>query len=441
VKRQTFTLAALLAVALLALTACGSDKKSSSGATNAENPTDVAGRGSMVGVWTGDEQKHFQAVLNGFKAKYPNVNVTYRSTGDNTPTVLSTAVQGGNPPDLAAVSQPGLVNDFQKKGSLKPMNFARDTVLANYPEDIEKLGEINGNLYGLIIKAANKSTVWYNVKSYNDAGVKPADDWETFRDNGETIHASGVPAYSIGGADGWTLTDLFENIYLRQAGPDKYDQLTKHQIKWTDPSVKKALSTMAEVLGDSENMVGGTSGALQTDFPTSVSNVFSTSPKGAQVIEGDFVPGVVASSNSLKPTTGYNVFAFPSVDGSGATVVGGGDELMMFRDTPAIRALVSYLATGEAQSIWAKLGGYSAPAKTVPASAYPDAITRTTATAIGKAKTFRFDLSDLQPASFGGTVGQGEFKIFQDFLKSPSNVNGIAQSLESAAAKAYAAGK
>ena len=239
--------------------------------------------------------------------------MTYRSTGDNTPTVLSTAVQGGNPPDLAAVSQPGLVNDFQKKGALKPMNFARDTVLANYPADIEKLGEINGNLYGLIIKAANKSTVWYNVKAYDDAGVKAADDWETFRDNGETIHASGVPAYSIGGADGWTLTDLFENIYLRQAGADKYDQLTKHQIKWTDPSVKKALTTMGEILGDSENMVGGTSGALQTDFPTSVSNVFTTSPKGAQVIEGDFVPGVVASSNSLKPTTGYNVFAFPSI--------------------------------------------------------------------------------------------------------------------------------
>ena len=179
-KRQSLTLAALLAVALLALTACGS-KKSSSGATTAEGSTDVSGKVSMVGVWTGDEQKHFQAVLDGFKEKYPNVNVTYRSTGDNTPTVLSTAVQGGNPPDLAAVSQPGLVNDFQKKGALKPMDFARDTVLANYPADIEKLGEINGNLYGLIIKAANKSTVWYNVKTYDDAGVKPADDWETFR--------------------------------------------------------------------------------------------------------------------------------------------------------------------------------------------------------------------------------------------------------------------
>src|SRR3954447_7926304 len=62
-------------------------------------------------------------------------------------------------------------------------------------------------------------------------------------------------------------------------------------------------------------------------------------------------------------------------------------------------------------------------------------------TAVGKAKAFVFDLSDLQPASFGATVGQGEFKIFQDFLKNPSNAAGIAKSLESSAAKAYKSGK
>ena len=46
--------------------------------------------------------------------------------------------------------------------------------------------------------------------------------------------------------------------------------------------------------------------------------------------------------------------------------------------------------------------------------------------AIARAQVFRFDMSDLQPAAFGGTVGQGEWKLFQDFLKNPSNVDGIA---------------
>ena len=57
--------------------------------------------------------------------------------------------------------------------------------------------------------------------------------------------------------------------------------------------------------------------------------------------------------------------------------------------------------------------------------------------ALADVDTFRFDLSDLQPAEFGGTVGQGLFKLFQDFLKNPKDVDGIAQQMEDAAAKAY----
>ena len=42
---------------------------------------------------------------------------------------------------------------------------------------------------------------------------------------------------SVAGQDGWTLTDWFENVYLSQAGPEKYDALAAHEIKWTDPTV------------------------------------------------------------------------------------------------------------------------------------------------------------------------------------------------------------
>ena len=49
-------------------------------------------------------------------------------------------------------------------------------------------------------------------------------------------------ARSIGGADGWTLTDLFENIYLRTFGKAKYDSLSVHKIEWTDGSVTIALT-------------------------------------------------------------------------------------------------------------------------------------------------------------------------------------------------------
>ncbi len=137
------------------------------------------------------------------------------------------------------------------------------------------------------------------------------------------------------------------------------------------------------------------------------------------VFEGDFVQGVILDSTKAQPETGFNQFAFPSIDGSAPSVVGGGDTLITFKDDPATRAFVEYLATPQAAEIWAKQGGFASPNKNVDPSVYPDAISKATATALAQAETFRFDMSDLAPAAFGGTVGQGEWKILQDFLKNP----------------------
>ena len=437
--RFHLALLALLAACALVAAGCGDDDDDGGGAagstaTVAGDPN-VSGNLSLVGVWTGDEQRSFQAVLDAFEAKFPNVNVKYNPAGDNVPTVLGTAVEGGAPPDLATIAQPGLIEEFQAKGALKPLDFAKETVSANYPADFVELGTIDGNLHSFVFKAANKSTVWFNVDAFENAGVEPPETWEQFLEAAETLKASGTPAYSIAGGDGWTLTDLFENIYLRQAGPEKYDQLAAHEIKWTDASVKDALRSMAQVLGDTSNIAGGRSGALQTDFPRSVSNVFTANPKAAMVIEGDFVPGVVETN--LEPKTGYDVFPFPSIGDSTGAVVGGGDSIVMFKDTPAARALVEFLATPEAAEVWAKRGGFSSPNKNLPETAYSDELTRTTATAIAEAETFRFDMSDLAPAAFGGTPGQGEWKILQDFLSNPDSVDATARKLEASAARAF----
>jgi alpha-glucoside transport system substrate-binding protein len=433
----------VLALALVAFAAaCGGDDddEGNGGATGAadtggEGGGDVSGEVSVISTWSGPEQASFEEVIAGFNEQYPDVDVSYDSAGDALPTVLSTAVEGGNPPDVAVVAQPGLIQGYVERGVLQPIDFAQETIAENFGDSVIQVGTFDEQLYALLFKAANKSTVWYNVQAFEDAGVEPADNWDDFLASAETIKASGLPAYSIGGAEGWTLTDLFENIYLRTAGGDMYDQLSRHEIPWTDQSVKDALTEMAKIVGDVDNISGGTQAALQSDFPTSVSNVFAEEPKAAMVIEGDFVPGVVESP--LEPETGYNVFAFPSINDSPPSVVGGGDLAIMFNDTPASQAFIEYLATPEAAEIWAGRGGFSSANQNVDSGVYPDPITETTASAIAEAEEFRFDLSDLQPSEFGSTEGQGMWKLFQDFVANPDDVDGIAQQLETAAAAAY----
>jgi alpha-glucoside transport system substrate-binding protein len=441
-RRGPFYLLALAAVAaLVAFAGCGGDDdnggSAGGGTSTGAAKKDVKGSISVVGIWTAAEQKNFQRVIDAFNKQYPDVKVKYNPAGDNTPTVLSTALSGGRPPDIASVGQPGLVKQFQAQGKLKDLEFARADIEKNFSGGIADLGTYGGKLYSFIPKGANKSTVWYNAEAYKNAGVQPAKSWDEFLKNSQTIKASGTPAYAFAAGDGWTLTDLFENVYIRTAGPDKYTQLTDHKIPWTDQSVKDALKTMSDTFKDQSNLVGGVSGSLQSDFPTAVGKVFVNPPKAAQIIEGDFAPAVVSGKTDLKAGSGYDVFDFPSIDGSEPSVVAGGDSIIMFKDTPAGQAFVKFLASPEAGKVWVANGGVSSTNKNVPASAYPDPVTRRTATKLAKASTFRFDMSDLTPAEFGGTPGQGEWKILADFMKNPDDVDGTASALEKAAAKAY----
>jgi alpha-glucoside transport system substrate-binding protein len=431
-KRWTGTAAVLLVVASLAVLATASG---GSGATQSTRA--VSGSISFDGIWTGAEAKSIQAVIDVFNKTYPNVHVSYKPVGDNLPTVVGTALAGGHPPDIADVAQPGLIQEWVNKKSLKPIEYARSEIGKNFQSAFEQLGVYNGKLYGIVFKPGNKSTVWYNVHAFKNAGVTAPATWPDFVKAGSTVKASGTTPFSIGGADGWTLTDLFENIYLRQAGPAKYVLLTKHKIPWTDSSVTAALTTMGQMLKGSL-IAGGTSGAVQTDFPTSVNNVWQNPPKAAMVIEGDFVPGV--ATVKAKAGTDFGEFPFPSINGSSGSVVISGDSIVAFRDTPAIEAFVTFLATPAASEAWAKRGGFATANKNVSPSVYPDAVTRATASAIAAAKNVAFDMSDQQPGAFGATVGQGEWGLFQDFLRNPSDAKGIAKKLEASAASAYKKG-
>ena len=427
--RYRSVLAALAAALAFAAVGCGGDD----GGNGAEGSEDVSGSISTMAIWAGEEQESFQAVIDAFEEKYPNVSVRYTSGGDNLAPLLSTAVEGGNPPDIAAIGQPGLMADFAQQNAIKPMDDLRDQIVDAFGEDVADAGAIEGTQYGLMYKGANKATVWYNVATFEEAGVEAPETWDDLVQARDTIKAAGITPFSVGVDVGWPSSDLFENVYIRTAGPEKYDQLAKHEIPWTDQSVKDALTLMQDVVGQSDNMAGGTEGALQTEMPDSVAKVFRDDPQASMVILGDFAPG--QTETTLEPESGYNVFTFPSIEDSGPSVVGGGDLFIKFKDSPAADAFLEYLTTTEAAEVWAERGGFSSPHKDLDVEIYPDEITKTTAGALAEAETFRFDLSDLQPAAFGATPGQGLFKAFTDFVANPNDIDKITLQMEAAAKK------
>ncbi|MFJ3756484.1 ABC transporter substrate-binding protein [Streptomyces sp. NPDC090080] len=438
-RRRTTLLTSCTALVLtLGATACGSgDPVSAGGGDKALSGQTV----TVAGVWSGTEQKNFQKVLDAFGAK-TGAKTQFVSTGDNVSTVVGSKIEGGNAPDVVMVPQVGVLQQFAKEGWLTPLSAtAEKSVDAGYAPVWKNYGSVDGTLYGLYFKAAHKSTVWYSPDAFNQAGVTPPASYDDMLKVGHTLSDSGLAAFSVGGQDGWTLTDWFENIYLSQAGPEKYDALAAHKLQWTDPSVVAALTTLGKLFKDKELVAGGQKEALNTDFPSSVEKVFGPKPDAGMVYEGDFVAGVAHDQFGRTIGKDADFFPFPAVGTGKAPVVSGGDAAVVLKDGKNAKAgmkLLEYLATPEASAVWAKAGGYLSPNKDLPLDSYADDVTRATAKSLVDAgDSVRFDMSDQAPAAFGGTKGAGEWKLLQDFLRDPSDPKATAAKLEAAAAKAY----
>ncbi|MFI9585214.1 ABC transporter substrate-binding protein [Streptomyces sp. NPDC052236] len=445
--RISVVFAAVSALAL-ALAGCGDDDDGANATPNETNGNQSAStvqlprlngeKLQIAAVWSGAEQKNFTKVLKEFE-KRTGATVTFVPAQDPIVNFLGTKIAGGAPPDVAMLPQVGAIQQAVERKWAKPVGAEAKAQLAkNYSTGWQQLGAVDGTQYGVYYKAANKSLIWYNNTVFENAGATEPKTWKEFLATAETISASGVTPVSVGGADGWVLTDWFENIYLSQAGPEKYDQLAQHKIKWTDPSVKAALTTLGELFGKPALIAGGADGALQTEFPTSVTQTFSggDQPKAAMVFEGDFVTVNIAQTKA-KIGTDAKVFPFPAV-GAQPPVVTGGDAAVALKDSKGAQALLTFLASSDAAKISAESGGFISPNKSLDLSAYPNDVQRAIAKAlIAAGDNFRFDMSDQMPQSFGGTPGKGEWKALQDFLKNPKDVAGAQQRLESDAAKAY----
>ena len=445
--RRWSMLAVLLTLSLTAA-ACGGDdggggaQPTGAADTGTGEPTgpDTGGGGDggtveVVAKWTGTEAEAAQTVFAAFTEE-TGIAVNFQGLGDDLPTILSTRVEGGDPPAVAVLPQPGLMSDLHGRGVLKPLeDLIGSTVDESFAPVWRELGSVDGELYGLWFKAANKSTVWYSPPALDAAGVEPPTTWDEWVTAATDIADTGLAPIAVGGQDGWTLTDWFENVYLRTAGPEMYDQLTNHEIAWTDQSVKDAFAVLEQLIGQDDFVARGRAGALQVPFTDSVQLVFGASPEAAMVYEGDFVAGEILSATDTEPG-GFNFFDFPSINGSAPAVVGGGDVVVLMSDDPNAQELVTWLATPEAAAIWAELGGFSSPNQDMDPAAYPNDVARAAGVALANAETFRFDMSDLVPAAFGGTAAAGMWGGLQDWLQDPSQVDAVLAQLEQEAAAA-----
>jgi alpha-glucoside transport system substrate-binding protein len=392
---------------------------------------------TVLSLWGGAEQEAFQKVLDGFTAK-TGINVQYEQARDFLP-ALRTRLAAGNPPAVAIIPRPGVMTDLATEGSLKSfadLGISEEAIDNSYSQAWKDLGTANGKIYGAAVKANSKSTIWYNPESFTTLGVETPKTWQELIDISDKYVAAGKTPWSVGGGDSWTLTDWFENIYVREAGPDKYSELFGGKLPFTDPTVIKSLQTMATIVANEDYVAGGREGVLGTKFVDGIGRVFGENADAQMYFEGGFVGAIALQDVNPKLTAGKDIafFPFPTIDEQyDSPLIGAGDLMSAFVDTPEVREFMNYMITKEAGEIWAKTGAIVSPNKLVDASVYPNELAQAEAAQVASATVFRFDGSDLLP----GTLGEEWGTALQGVVENPDDIQSLMEDFEAKAGQEF----
>ena len=410
----------LAGVALILLAGCG--------------PVDAGAHGGSVTVlatWEGAEREAFMAMIQPFEDR-TGIVVNYTSTRDLSGRLWK-AVATGALPDLAGLPGPGEMQEFAKAGALVDLNKAIDVAAykAETAPAFVQLGTVDDELVGMFIKSTVKGLIWYNPQVYTMGAPVTWDD--LLRNAAISARGATRPwcvGMESGEASGWPGTDWIEDIVLRQSGPAVYDDWVAGKIRWSSPPIRQAFQLFATVISPTA-VYGGPDAVVGTNFGNAGTPLFAATPGCLFLHQASFMTSFFQRTSGAR-IGAFDFFPFPAIDPRYAnSLIAAGDLFAMFRDTPQARALISYLATAEAQQILVKHGGALSPNLSV--TDYPDAISDREGQLLRGAQTVRFDGSDLMPEA----MNEAFWHAMLDFAHDPSRLDTILAGLDQVQAQAY----
>ena len=431
---------AVPAVLMLLLAACGDDDddgEEGGGDTGTEGGAEQAedtGSVNLMSAGEPEEVDAYQEIFDELINSESDYDVEIESVG-NFEEQFQIRAEGGTL-DVAAVPQPGAIPGLVDSGSivsLEDMGFDIEELNAQLGESFMALGEYEGEHYGLPTNINLKSMVWYPKAAFDAAGYEVPETWDDLVELSDQIVADGSTPWCVGfgseGSTGWPATDWMEDIMLRTAGPDVYDQWVAHEIPFNDPAVVTAAETFGEIMFGDGYVLGGASATPDIAFGDAPAPMFEDPPncwlhRQASFSNAEFPEDAVAGED-------YDWFPLPPIDQEGTLYAG--ELTVVGQNRPEV---VDFLERFIAENVQCEMGSVTASSRISPnVDVGPDcyandiladaSVILTDALETG---TGRFDASDLMPAE----VGSGSFwtGMVEYMTGGPDNVETVLDDIE-----------
>ena len=135
---------------------------------------------NILGPETGPEAEGFLAGFEPFEAR-TGIDVQYSGSRDAT-TELNLALEGGNPPDIVIIPQPGRIIQFGESGDAVALpQSLLDNIGGAYDPFWFDLATTGGQVYGVPNKGDVKSLVWYSPPLFAENGYEVPGSWDRAR--------------------------------------------------------------------------------------------------------------------------------------------------------------------------------------------------------------------------------------------------------------------
>jgi alpha-glucoside transport system substrate-binding protein len=412
-KRSTRWRAAVgvgLALTMLA-TACADDDdddattEGDGGSDATVDPAEL--EGTTVTVFGPEVEAELEGLQETFAAFEEETGITVEVSGDRSAdTQLGTRIDGGNPPDIAMIPQPGRLQEYSDAIAPLPDDVV-ETVNETVDEGLTELAMVDDQLMAIPVKADLKSLVWYSPAAFEENGWEIPTTQEEFLDLADQMVADGETPFCVAlGSDdatGWPGTDWIEDYVLRLKGPEVYDQWYQHEIPFNDPEIVEVGEYVYDLWSTEGYVYGGIESAPSTQ----------QADGGLPILEGNcqmyrlsnFYAANWPEGTEIGEDGAVNAFFLPGSEENPNITLSGGLYATAFADRPEVMETMRFLASTDYSNARAPVGGFLSPNQETDTSLYPTEIEQSFAQILADAEPVRFDASDLMP----GAVGAGTF--------------------------------
>ena len=412
-------LAALAVLALVAAACGGGGGGEGGGGEGGEGGEEVSLLHAIAGP---EEQEALQAALDAFEESSGNT-VTAEFT-DDIATTMGIRIDGNNPPDVVLHPQPGALAGLAGEENLTPLEDVGVEGLDGLVPGMVETGTFDGKSYGVVVKAAVSSLLWYRADA---EGFTEPESWDDMMTLTKEVADSGTTPWCVGiesgGATGWVATNWIEDAMLRLHGPEAYDKWVAGELDFSSPEVTEAFELVGDIFLNDEYVLGGATGIVNTPFAEAAAPMFQDPPACVMHRQAGFIEGEFDGEFEKE----YGVTIMPPVDGQGGAVFSG-DVAAVLTDKQAAGELVQFLVSAEGQEAWHSHEGSGSLSVRADfdTSKYPTPSLAKQGELLANAEVARFDGSDLMPSEVGGKAFFTELVAWlggQDLEKTLSNID------------------